>query len=76
MLIVDKNTYTCEAFEIKHSKEVFSRQYQTLLSSDDCAATEHIYGPITRRCVIYRGKSQLMDNGIDYLNLEEYLERL
>ena len=76
MLIVDKNNYTCEAYEIKHSTEAVSRQYRTLLSPEDCAAAENIYGPITRKCVIYRGKSQYMDNGIEYMNVEEYLEKL
>ena len=76
MVIVDKTGYTCEAYEIKHSTEAVPRQYRTLLSSEECAAAEHIYGPITRKCVIYRGKTQLMDNGIQYMNVEEYLERL
>ncbi len=76
MLIVNKSNYTCEAYEIKHSMEAVSRQYRTLLSPEDCTAAEHIYGPITRKCVIYRGKSQPMDNGIEYMNVEEYLERL
>ena len=76
MLIFDKKKYTCEAYEIKHSTEAVSRQYRALLTPEDCAAAESIYGPITRKCVIYRGKSQLMDNGIEYMNVEEYLEKL
>ena len=76
MLIVDKNNYTCEAYEIKHRMETVSRQYRILLSPEDCAAAEHIYGPITRKCVIYRGKSQYTDNSIEYMNVEEYLEKL
>ena len=76
MLIVDKINYTCEAYEIKHSPEAVSRQYRTLLLPEECAAAENIYGPITRKCVIYRGKSQHMDNGIEYMNVEEYLEKL
>ena len=76
MLIVDTRNYTCEAYEIKHSREAVPGQYRTLVSSEDCAAAERIYGPITRKCVIYRGKSQRMRNGIEYRNVEEYLEKL
>ncbi len=76
MLIVDKSDYTCETYEIKHSKETVSRQYMTLLSPENCAAAERIYGSITRKCVIYRGKPQLMENGIEYMNVEEYLKTL
>ena len=76
MLIVDNKNYTCEAYEIKHSTEVVPRQYHTLLSAEDCAAAEHIYGHITRKCVIYRGRSQRTENGIEYINVEEYLKSL
>ena len=76
MLIFDENKYTCEAYEIKHSSETDPGQCRTLLSPETCAAAEHVFGPITRKCVIYRGKSRSMDNGIEYMNVEEYLEKL
>jgi hypothetical protein len=40
-----------------------------------CAQTEHRYGPITGKFVLYRGKSQVVE-GIQYQNVEEYLRTL
>ena len=37
--------------------------------------TEHRYGPITGKIVIYRGERQVID-GIRYQNVEEYLRSL
>ena len=36
-------------------------------------ATEKRFGQITKRCVLYRGKSYTEENGIEYKNVEEYL---
>lgn len=73
MVIFDRNSYTCEVFEIKHSMQADPRQYHVLEDAAECERAAGIYGTITRKCVIYRGHNMVLENGIEYLNAEEYL---
>ena len=75
MVVADAETLTCEIFEIKHSKEVVPAQYRHLTDEEKCAQTEHRYGTITARTVIYRGETT-ESNNVKYLNVEEYLNQL
>lgn len=75
MVVADAETLTCEIFEIKHSKEVIPAQYRHLTDKEKCAQTEHRYGTITARTVIYRGETT-ESNNVKYLNVEEYLNQL
>mgnify|MGYP000813008415 CR=1 FL=1 len=75
MVIYDEKENCCEIFEIKHSKEAVPQQYRHLIDKQKCAQTEHRYGPITEKFVLYRGGSQEID-GIQYQNVEEYLQSL
>ena len=75
MVVADPKTLTCEIFEIKYSKEVILAQYRHLIDSEKCAQTEHRFGAITSRTVIYRGKTRESDN-VQYMNVEEYLNLL
>ena len=75
MVVADPKTLTCEIFEIKYSKEVILAQYRHLIDSEKCAQTEHRFGTITSRTVIYRGKTTESDN-VQYMNVEEYLNLL
>ena len=75
MVVADAETLTCEIFEIKHSKEVIPAQYRHLTDEEKCAQTEHRYGTITARTVIYRGETT-ESNNVKYLNVEEYLNQL
>ena len=76
MVIYTSGENTCDAFEVKHSAEIVPRQYHILEDEEQCQAVERQYGTITRKCVIYRGKSCTLENGIEYLNVEEYLRSL
>ena len=76
MVIVDPVKVTCEIYEIKHSTEIVPAQYRFLEDLEKRKATEFRYGTITRRVVIYRGESKGLENGIEYLNVEEYLKTL
>lgn len=76
MVIYSSDTGTCEAYEIKHSAEIVPRQYHVLEDAEQCALLEQQYGRITKKCVLYRGEPCVLDNGIEYLNVEEYLQRL
>ena len=75
MVVFDPEAGSCRIFEIKHSEEAVPQQYRHLVDPEKCAQTEHRYGPITGKVVLYRGKSQVVD-GIQYQNVEEYLRSL
>ena len=75
MVIFDPDKLCCEIFEIKHSKERVPEQYRHLIDEKKCKATEHRYGTIVGKYVIYRGETTDSD-GIRYLNVEEYLKAL
>lgn len=75
MVVFDPEAGSCRIFEIKHSEEAVPQQYRHLIDEQKCAQTEHRYGPITGKFVLYRGESQVID-GIRYQNVEEYLKTL
>lgn len=75
MVIYDPITLTCEIYEIKHSNEIVANQYRHLINIEKCAETEHRFGTITGRYVIYRGKATESD-GVQYLNVEQFLKSL
>lgn len=72
MVIYDPASASCEIFEIKHSEKIHPKQYQHLTNQEKIKQTSFRYGEITKKCVIYRGKSTRKDE-IQYLNVEEYL---
>ena len=72
---IDPAALSCECYEIKHSTEIADEQCRHLLDREKLAATEHRYGTITRRCVLYRGESGTANNGIEYQNVCEFLTR-
>lgn len=75
MVIFDPVAGNCEIFEIKHSTRAIPQQYRHLVDEDKCRQTEHRYGPITGKTVLYRGET--MGAGeISYRNVEEYLKGL
>lgn len=76
MVIFDPAAGSCQIFEIKHSAEVVPQQYRHLIDEEKCAQTEHRFGPITGRFVLYRGENRVLENGVIYQNVEEYLKQL
>lgn len=72
MVLFDPAAGSCRIFEIKHSAEAAPSQYRHLTDEEKCARTEHRYGPITGKFVLYRGENRLIE-GIRYQNVEEYL---
>ena len=76
MVVVDEGVPECEIYEIKHSDKVVPAQYRFLSDPEKQKATEFRYGRIIRKAVIYRGESTILDNGIEYINVEEYLKSL
>ena len=75
MVVFDPDTLTCQIYEIKHSTKAVPAQYRQLIDEKKCAETEHEFGKITGRYVIYRGEP-FSENGVDYLNVEDYLRLL
>ena len=75
MVVFDPTAASCEIYEIKHSTEVAPEQVRHLVDPEKSAMTEHRYGQITRKTVLYRGTTQDV-NGIRYENVEEYLLNL
>ena len=75
MVVVEPKSLTCQIYEVKYSKEQVSEQYRHIRDEEKCAMTSHRYGNITGRYVIYRGESVEVD-GVQYLNVEEYLKSL
>ena len=76
MVIQDKTKKQCEIFEIKHSKEPFPAQYRHINDEEKIALTEAQFGKVVRRCVLYRGESEMLDNGVEYKNVEKFLKEL
>jgi len=75
MVISDPKSLTCQIYEVKYSKEQVPEQYRHITNEEKCAMTSHRYGDITGRYVIYRGDSAKAE-GVQYLNVEEYLKSL
>ena len=82
MVVFDPAAASCEIFEIKHSTEIVPEQARHLIVPEQarhlidpgkCAMTEHRYGPITRKTVLYRGATQDVD-GVRYVKVEECLK--
>ena len=76
MVVFDPAAGSCQIFEIKHSAEVVPQQYRHLIDEEKCAQTEHRFGPITGIFVLYRGENRVLENGVIYQNVEEYLKQL
>ena len=72
MVVFDPATSTCEIYEIKHSAEIVPEQIRHLIDEEKCRMTEHRFGTITGKYVIYRGLAETVDD-VQYLNVEEYL---
>ena len=76
MVIQDKTKKQCEIFEIKHSKQMVSTQYRHINNEEKIILTEAQFGKVVRKCVLYRGESQVLENGVEYKNVEEFLKGL
>ena len=75
MVVFDPDAAHCEIYEIKHSTKAAPQQYRFLVEDGKCAQTEHRFGPIVAKRVLYRGKS-FNEGEVEYVNVEEYLRNL
>ena len=75
MVVFDPEAGSCQIFEIKHSEKAIPQQYRHLIDKEKCAQTEHRYGPITAKFVLYCGENRIVDD-VQYQNVETYLRSL
>ena len=76
MVVYDSEECVCSLFEVKHSDKCVPDQYKNLVDEELYTQTERYLGDIARRAVIYRGENTVTDEGIEYINAEEFLEDL
>lgn len=76
MAIYDSKENTCECYEIKHSNQIVPAQTKYLIDEEKLNQTSKRFGHINKRCVLYRGENTVLENGIEYQNVEEYLKTL
>lgn len=76
MAIYDSKENTCECYEIKHSNQIVPAQTRYLVDEEKLNQTSKRFGRITKRCVLYRGEDTVLENGIEYQNVEKYLKNL
>ena len=75
MVVFNPEDLSCKIYEIKYSELTVPAQYRHLEDDDKCRNTEHRFGKITGKYVIYRGESTEVGS-IKYINIEEYLKSL
>lgn len=76
MVSYDEREHCCEIFEIKHSDKQVPDQYRHLVDEEKCQKTEQRFGPVRGRYVLYRGEDAVLENGVEYRNVEGYLKAL
>ena len=76
MVIYDSKENTCECYEIKHSVQIVPAQTKYLIDEEKLNQTSKRFGKIRKRCVLYRGEDTVLENGIEYRNVEAYLKEL
>lgn len=79
MVIYDSKADACAIYEIKHSTQIVSEQYRHLCDEEKCEKTEHRFGEIMKKTVLYRGESsceEIEGGEIIYENAAEFLKEL
>lgn len=76
MTIYDTKENTCECYEIKHSDQIVPAQTKYLIDEEKLNQTSKRFGEISKRCVLYRGEDVVLENGIEYRNVELFLKEL
>ena len=75
MVVSDRESITCQLYEIKHSDKRVAEQARHLNDHEKCEYANKQYGNIIRKAIIYQGKT-CVDGEIEYINVEEYLGAL
>jgi hypothetical protein len=73
MVIYDPENDSCELYEIKHSNVKSEEQWRHLKDEKKLKYIMNIYGSISKKCVLFKGQSEVLPDGREYRNVEEYL---
>ncbi|WP_026494771.1 AAA family ATPase [Butyrivibrio sp. WCD3002] len=73
MVIYDPENDSCELYEIKHSNVKSEEQWRHLKDEKKLKYIMNIYGSISKKCVLFKGQSEVLPDGREYKNVEEYL---
>ena len=76
MVVYDRKENCCAAFEIKHSTQAVPAQARHLRDAEKCALTQQRFGELVGRYVLYRGERLDTEDGVQYLNAEQFLSAL
>lgn len=76
MVIYDKETNTCAAYEIKHSSQYVREQARHLMDEEKLALTSPRYGTLTGRYVLYLGGDMDTEEGIACRSAGQFLKKL
>lgn len=77
MVVYDERENRCAVYEIKHSGRDIPEQRRHLCDEEMLRQTERRFGSVVGRYVLYRGPTlSAPEDGVRYLNVEEYLETL
>ena len=76
MVIYDKESDTCAAYEIKHSSQRVPDQARHLSDEKKLVQLSSRYGTITGRFVLYPGEDTDTEERIAYRNVEGFLKEL
>ncbi len=76
MVIYNPEDDSCELYEIKHSNVQAEDQWKLLQNEKNLEYVRNIYGRISRKCVLYKGENEVLPDGREYKNVEEYLREL
>lgn len=75
MVTLDRDDWTAEIYEIKYNEHPYPEQARFLVDPELADIFEGHYAKIDKRAVIYRGPNK-NENGIDYINVHDYLAGL
>ena len=73
--LADEEQVSSEAFGDILNAMLIAR-YRHLADQEKCDKTERRFGPIRGRYVLYRGEDAALENGVQYRNVERYLNDL
>ena len=76
MVVYDRETNTCAAYEIKHSSQYVREQARHLMDHEKLSMLTPRYGDLAGRYVLYLGEDMDTEDGIAYRNAEQFLKNL
>ena len=77
LYIINPDTKKTIVYEIKRSSKVVENQYKHLINEEFCKDFEISHQcQIIEKTVIFNGKTQILENGIKYYNVEEFLKNI